>query len=169
MHAAVVEFAVCVTRLGDFWKFLAKKFLSKVAQIFGNLLGYSEKHYFVSKNCCGSFSPLLGKFGLLFIPRSGHTGFNLSVLQTSTTSTCVIHRARVNHCHGFSLRRIEHLWDERKILKLECQNFILKWTIDSRMSKRMNDDSLSVEFTTIRLHLNWRGDDCSVSISTIDI
>ena len=58
MHAAVVEFAVCVTRLGDFWKFLAKRFLSKVAQIFGNLLGYSEKHYFVSKNCCGSFFAL---------------------------------------------------------------------------------------------------------------
>ena len=44
-----------VTRLGDFWKFLATNILTKVAQIFGNFLGCCEKHYFVSKNCCGSF------------------------------------------------------------------------------------------------------------------
>ena len=28
-----------VTRLGDFWTFLGTKFLAKVAQIFGNILG----------------------------------------------------------------------------------------------------------------------------------
>ena len=33
-----------VTRLGDFWKFLATNFLTKVTKIFGNFLGYCEKH-----------------------------------------------------------------------------------------------------------------------------
>ena len=32
-----------VTRLGDFLKFLVTNFLTKVAQIFGDYLGYFEK------------------------------------------------------------------------------------------------------------------------------
>ena len=45
-----------VTRLGDFRKFLVTKFLTKVAQIICNFLGYFEKpHYHVGKNCCGYF------------------------------------------------------------------------------------------------------------------
>ena len=42
--------ATSVTRLDDFWKFLATKYLTKVAQILGNFLGCCEKHYFSSKN-----------------------------------------------------------------------------------------------------------------------
>ena len=33
---------ISVTKLGDFWKFLVTKFLSKVAQIICNFLGYFE-------------------------------------------------------------------------------------------------------------------------------
>ena len=35
--------ASSVTRLGDFLKFLVTNFLTKVAQIFGDYLGYFEK------------------------------------------------------------------------------------------------------------------------------
>ena len=33
-----------------------------------------KKHYFLSKNYCGSFLGIFVNFGLLFIPISGHTG-----------------------------------------------------------------------------------------------
>ena len=33
-----------VTRFGDFWNFLAINFITKVAQIFGDFLGFFEKH-----------------------------------------------------------------------------------------------------------------------------
>ena len=54
------------TRLGDFWKLLATNFLTKVAQIFGNFLGYCEKHYSVSKNCCGSFLDIVWEIWTTF-------------------------------------------------------------------------------------------------------
>ena len=36
-----------VTRLDEFWKFLATNLLAKVAQNIGDFLGYLEKYYFV--------------------------------------------------------------------------------------------------------------------------
>ena len=51
-------------------KRLAKHFLTKVDQIFGEFLGYFEKHHFIIKNWHWSS---IQKFGLLFIT-SGHTG-----------------------------------------------------------------------------------------------
>ena len=44
-----------VIRLGEFRKFLATNFISKVAQILGHFLGYSENHHFERKNVCGYF------------------------------------------------------------------------------------------------------------------
>ena len=38
------------TRLGDFLKFLATNFMTKVAKIFDKLFGLSEKHHFQSKD-----------------------------------------------------------------------------------------------------------------------
>ena len=38
---------VNVARLGDFWKFLAKRILTKVAQMIGNFQGNLEKPH-----CC---------------------------------------------------------------------------------------------------------------------
>ena len=55
-----------VTRLGDFWKLMPTNFLTKVAQIFGNFLGYCEKHYSVSKNCCGSFLDIVWEIWATF-------------------------------------------------------------------------------------------------------
>ena len=49
--------------------------LSQCDQI-GQFLGYCVKHYFVSRNYCGSFLGIVWKFGLLFIPSSGHTGLS---------------------------------------------------------------------------------------------
>ena len=55
-----------VTRLGNFLKFSATNFLTKVAQIFGNFLGCCEKHYFISKNYCGSFLGIVWKIWATF-------------------------------------------------------------------------------------------------------
>ena len=38
-----------MTRLGGFWYFLATNFITKVAQMFGNILGRCENHRFLSQ------------------------------------------------------------------------------------------------------------------------
>ena len=38
-----------VTRLGNFWNFLATNFILKVAQMFGDFLGTCENHCYVSQ------------------------------------------------------------------------------------------------------------------------
>ena len=53
-HAATLGWNQC-DQIGRFLKLLVANCLTKVAQIFGNFLGYCKKHYSVSKNCCGSF------------------------------------------------------------------------------------------------------------------
>ena len=55
-----------VTRLSDYWKLLASIFFTKVAEIFGNFLGYCEKHYFVSRNCCGYLLAIVWKMWATF-------------------------------------------------------------------------------------------------------
>ena len=61
-------FVSSVTRLGDFWKFLATKFVAKVAQTIGNILGNVEKPYSHVKNCCCYFLGNLWKhLWLLFL------------------------------------------------------------------------------------------------------
>ena len=40
------KLGVSGTRLGDFRKFLVTNFLTKVAQIFGDFLGFVERHHF---------------------------------------------------------------------------------------------------------------------------
>ena len=57
----VVRMVVSVTRLGDFWKFLATKFLAKEAQMIGNSMGYFEKPYSYLKTALATFSATLGK------------------------------------------------------------------------------------------------------------
>ena len=52
-----------MTRLGDFWMFLMTNFRSKVAQLFGDFLGFIE----------ATFTSTFDKFGLLFTPTSGPT------------------------------------------------------------------------------------------------
>ena len=63
-----------MTRLGDFLKFLATKFLAKEAQMIGNFLGYFEKPHSYVKTELATFWATFGKIGLLFTPTSGHTG-----------------------------------------------------------------------------------------------
>ena len=50
---------ISVTRLGNFWKFLATIFVTKVAQMIWNFLGNVEKPYSYEQNCCCHF---LGNF-----------------------------------------------------------------------------------------------------------
>ena len=63
-----------VTRLGEFWNLLPTNFLIKVAQIFFCFLGNLQIVTFHAKPAVTSFGETIGKFGLLFIPTSGHTG-----------------------------------------------------------------------------------------------
>ena len=51
--------SISETRLGDFWKLMETNFLTIIAKIFRDLLGYFERHHFLSKNYCGYF---LGNF-----------------------------------------------------------------------------------------------------------
>ena len=63
-----------VTRLGDFCKFLATKFIVKEAQLIDNFLGYFEKPHSYAKTALATFWATFGeKIGLLFTPSSGYT------------------------------------------------------------------------------------------------
>ena len=61
-----------VTRLGNFWKFLDKKFLSKVAQIFVYFLGNLENHHVLIQTAVAKLRATFEIIGQLFIPTSGH-------------------------------------------------------------------------------------------------
>ena len=71
-----------VTRLGDFCKFLATKFIVKEAQLIDNFLGYFEKPHSYVKTQSANFWATFAKFGLLFTPLDtgsigGTTGFKV--------------------------------------------------------------------------------------------
>ena len=64
-----------MTRLGDYLKFLATKFIGKEAQMIRTVLGYFEKPHSHVKTALATFlGNLWKKIGLLFTPTSGHTG-----------------------------------------------------------------------------------------------
>ena len=63
-----------MTRLSNFLKFLATKFLAKEAQMIGRFLGYFEMTLPHVKTALATFWATFGKIGLLFTPTSGHTG-----------------------------------------------------------------------------------------------
>ena len=54
-----------------------EQFLTKLAQIFGNFLGYFEKCHFKVKTIVSKFSATLGEIWLLSILTSGHTVYRL--------------------------------------------------------------------------------------------
>ena len=57
-----------MTRLGEFLKFLATKFLAKEAQMIGNFLGYFEKPHSYVKTALATFGQLLEKkLGYFFL------------------------------------------------------------------------------------------------------
>ena len=57
----VLMLVVSVTRLGDFWKFLATKFLAIEAQMIVNFLGYYGKPHAYVKTALASFWATFGK------------------------------------------------------------------------------------------------------------
>ena len=77
LHFVVVS---GVTTLGYFWKVVVTNFLTYVAQIFDNFLGYFEKWDFSRKFLWGYFGAILNEIGLLSIPEYGHTGCELITL-----------------------------------------------------------------------------------------
>ena len=54
-----VRSELSVTRLGDFWNFLATNFVTKVAQMFCNFMGSCKNHYFLSQAAWQLFGQLL--------------------------------------------------------------------------------------------------------------
>ena len=44
-----------VTRLGDFWKFLVTNFITKVAKVLGDFLGFLERQHFKVNNAVVTF------------------------------------------------------------------------------------------------------------------
>ena len=82
----MVQSKSSVTRLGEFWNFSVKNFLTKATKIFEGCFG---KQNFISEKSCGYF---LGNFwrkniGLIFIPTSVHTdgseNYGTDVLQST--------------------------------------------------------------------------------------
>ena len=61
-------------QIGQFLKFSATTFNTKVTQIFGKLFGHFEKHYFKVKSMVSTFLATFEEIRLLFILPSGHTG-----------------------------------------------------------------------------------------------
>ena len=76
-----VNFDFGVTRLANFLKILATKFLAKEAQMVGNFLGLFEKPLSYVKTALPNFGQLLEKLGIHFSRSSGHTvwGYLLSL------------------------------------------------------------------------------------------
>ena len=57
-----------MTRVGDFLKFLATKFLAKEAQMIGTFLGYFEKPHFYVQTALATFCATFGKNWATFTP-----------------------------------------------------------------------------------------------------
>ena len=55
-----------VTRFCHFYKFLGAIFLTKVAQLFCDLLGYLDKHQFLSKNFVAPYWAIIGQISATF-------------------------------------------------------------------------------------------------------
>ena len=78
---------VSVTRLGNFLKLLARKFLAKEAQMIVNFLDYFEKTHSWVKTALSTFWSTFGKIGLLFTPTSGHTTSGNSLTKCSLSAS----------------------------------------------------------------------------------
>ena len=78
---------VSVTRLGNFFKLLARKFLAKEAQMIVNFLDYFEKTHSWVKTALSTFWSTFGKIGLLFTPTSGHTTSGNSLTKCSLSAS----------------------------------------------------------------------------------
>ena len=75
-----------VTRLGDFWKFVAIKFLTKVAQIIGNFLGYFENHHSYLKTADANFWATFGNIWATFYSNWWRALFQGMFLLTFSTN-----------------------------------------------------------------------------------
>ena len=66
---------------------MATNFLTKLTQISWDSFGFFQKHQILSNNCSGYLRQLLKKFGLLFMPTSGHTGHasSMSIVMLSSS------------------------------------------------------------------------------------
>ena len=53
------EIGGSATRLGKFWKLLGAKYITKVAQMYGDYVGYFEKHFVEVKTAGATFWQLL--------------------------------------------------------------------------------------------------------------
>ena len=63
-----------MTRLGCFLKVMVTNFLTKIAQIYGNVLGFFQNITFLVKTTLTTITVTLENLGLLYFLTSGHTG-----------------------------------------------------------------------------------------------
>ena len=61
-------------KFGQFWNILATNFITKVALIFGDILGSCEKHCSLSQTGQATFWSTFGKTWATFSSIFGHTG-----------------------------------------------------------------------------------------------
>ena len=82
-----------VTRLGDFWKYSATKFLAKVAQIIGNILGYFEYPHSYVKTAVATFWATLGNIWATFYFNIwSHCNQSIQpFIHSSPTYKCILH------------------------------------------------------------------------------
>ena len=66
ISSSIKSIMISVTRLGDFLKLLVIKFPCKVAQTFGDFLGYFEAHCFYVKTALSTFWATFEKNWLFF-------------------------------------------------------------------------------------------------------
>ena len=111
---------ISVTRLVNSWKFLVANLVTKVAQIYCDILSIFGKHQLWSKSHC--FGYFLGSFWkknwLLFTPTSGHTGWLTDAVTTAERERIKLPQNNNSRlCHKqFILRS-----------KLTSTNFALKY------------------------------------------
>ena len=123
-----------MTWLGYFWNVLATNFLTKAAQIFGNSLGYFEKHYFLSKNCRGYF---LATFGIkldcfLFqhLATLVETFFGKSDIQMVENGRLGIGQAKVDHLDTF----VCHMWERERVGSGPEESLLRTWIYVKQVS-----------------------------------
>ena len=68
-----MQSVISVTRLSDFWNFLATNFITIVAKKFHDFVDSFEIDCFLSHTGYVTFWTTFGKLGLLLISPSGHT------------------------------------------------------------------------------------------------
>ena len=120
-----------VTRLGDFWKFLVTNFITRVAKMFGDLLGYFER--FLSKSAVKTFWAIFGK---------NWAPFNSNIWSHWTVS--IERKSLVEQFEGARQHDLKRITTYHKLgVKLALNDInITKWRISSTEWPKISQNEL---------------------------